>query len=121
MFAFSCARLCIVYVVYLIREGRLIKRFLIMLHAKRSPNTSTQGPVSACPDMPSGPALPFTVEDPTGRCCTIDERLTTVKKNSKSALGAGGGWEQEAAVGPQVVKAFINYFSKDVRLKMTSA
>lgn len=111
------------------REGRLVKRFVIMLHAKKSPNTSTQGPVSACPDMPSGPALPFTVEDHTGasatlnrakgggRCRTIDERLTTVKKISKSVPGAGDGWEQEAAVGPQVVKAFINYFSKDVRSK----
>lgn len=99
------------------REGRLIKRFLIMLHAKRSPNTSTQSPVPACPDMPSGPALPFTVEDPTDRCRTIGERLAMVKKNSKSASGADDGWEQEAAVGPQVVKAFINYFSKDVRLK----
>ena len=104
------------------REGRLLHRFLIMAHARRSPSTSSPATLSlarasASPAMPSGPARPFTVDDSVGGCCPVKARTTTLGNAQKSMPEEGDAWEEDAAFGPQVMTAFINYFAKEVRVK----
>lgn len=102
------------------REGRLLRRFLTMAQAKKSPPSlscssaeppaktvranslaaAARGVVSSISLKGSGSA------DATAR--------TSDRRTEVASQGGGDEWEGDGAVGPRVVQAFINYFSKEV-------